>query len=102
MSSTPTIQSIRARARRVIVQAGGQYAKKRPTAADRAAGPCDRGVVIDEAWGSFVQGTIAVVVAESGVHQHRTQDLNGAVEALRTAGWTVTEEGNIMALPVKS
>lgn len=92
---TPDIRSIRARARAVFKRAGIEYAKSYPSciAGWRA---WSRGVTIDP---SLLGDALAGITPRYDRYEARRQDRAAAIAALRSAGWTVDDDGRILALP---
>lgn len=87
-----TIRSIRARARKILLAAGMEYAT---SASSRIRGMRNwsRGVTIDES-----SSALAWVTARYDIGAVREQDLARAVAALRAAGWTVEDNGRVVAV----
>jgi len=97
----PTLQSIRQRARIAIAAAGGMYAKRLSDEIDghRNVKRWTRGVIVREPDVMSEAGAIATVVARSPHPDGQRAELARAVGALRAAGWTVTDGGDVLALP---
>jgi len=86
-----TVRQIRARALAVFKARGITYAK---SATSRIPGSRDwsRGVVI-EAWGSR-----AFVVSHYDCRADREREVELAVTVLREAGWTFTDDGEVLGV----
>lgn len=87
-----TIRSIRARARKILLAAGMEYATSEPSRI-RGMRNWSRGVTIDED-----RTALASVTARYDRTEAREQDLARAVAALRAAGWTVEDNGRVVAV----
>ena len=99
MADTLEIKSVRPKAYAVLRKADVQIAK---SSASRIRGwkNWSRGTVIEErGWGT---DNNIYVVSHYDAKDGRDKDVARAVAALRAAGWTVTDDGKIEALPVKS
>jgi ribosomal silencing factor RsfS len=96
----PTLQSIRQRARIVIAAAGGTYAKRLSDKVgnNETIRRWTRGVVVCEPDELLDVPAIATLAAGTA---HYGEDIAHAVNALRAAGWTVTDGGDVLALPAK-
>lgn len=93
-----TIRSIRARARTILAAAGVQYATSSPSRI-RGMKNWSSGVTIDELWRG---GALAYITPRYDIREVRKRDLDRAVTALRAAGWTVEDDGKIVAVPPKA
>ncbi len=84
------IRSIRARARAIFAAAGVQYATSEPSRI-RGVRRWSSGVIIN----ACPPPAVACVVACYDIADVRRRDLAAAVKALRSAGWTVADDGQI-------
>lgn len=94
-NTTPTIRSIRARAKKILADAGIAYAKSYPSRI-RGWRIWDRGVTINE---DYRKGVLAQVYAHNDYSPSRVRDQAQAVAVLRAAGWEVADNGDITKVP---
>jgi hypothetical protein len=101
MTPALDIKTIRPKAYAVLRKAGEEIAKSYPSRI-RGWKNWSRGVTLAEMYGGPTCSAGIYVRSYYDIRSAAQADVDRAITALRTAGWTVTDDGRIEAMPEPS